>query len=197
MNGETGLRKIGLAGLAAVTVLSFAAPRIAAASIRQGTMEVLVGSSSISEPRFKTLYEDKGSTWGLSLSGNVFFNLNLYLDVKTLSRTGTLSFTKEKTTFRMVPISMGLRYILPLPIAHPYLGAGVDWFFYNEDNPIETVLDATTGYHLLAGVYLHPFESVPLAVNLRAKFTSANAVMEGVPVKLGGTEIGIGFAIVF
>ena len=198
MNGEKNLKRTGgLAGLAALTVLAFAPPRMASASVRQGTIEFLTGRCSISEPRFKTLYEDKGSIQGLSLSGSVFFNLNLYLDVKTLTRTGTLSYTKEKTTFRMIPISAGLRYILPLPIAHPYLGVGVDWFFYNEDNPIETVLDATTGYHLLAGVYLHPFESVPLALNLRVKFTNADAVMEGVPVALGGTELGITFAIVF
>ena len=197
MNGEKRLGRTRLAGLAALVALSIAAPRMASASIRQGTMEFLIGRSSISEPKFNTLYEKKGSIQGLSLSGSVFFNLNLYLDVKTLSRTGTLSFTKEKTTFRMVPISMGLRYILPTPIAHPYVGAGIDWYFYNEDNPIETVVDAATGYHLLAGVYLHPFESVPLAVNLRAKFTKADAVMEGVPVDLGGTELAVTFAIVF
>jgi hypothetical protein len=197
VKAEKNLKRAGLAGLAALTVLSFAAPRSASASIRQGTIEFLTGRCSISEPRFKTIYEDTGSIQGVSLSGSVFFNLNLYLDVKTLTRTGTLSFSKEKTTFRMVPISAGLRYILPLPIAHPYLGAGADWYFYNEDNPIETVLDATTGYHLLAGVYVHPFENVPLAVNLRIKFTKADAVMEGVPVSLGGTEYGVGFAIVF
>ncbi len=197
MNGERSLRKTGLAGLAALTALSLAAPRNASASIRQGTIEYLTGRSSISEPKFKTIYQDTGSIQGLSMSGTLFFNLNMYLDVKTMTRTGTLSFTKEKTTFRMVPISMGLRYILPLPIAHPYVGAGIDWYFYNEDNPIETVVDATTGSHLLLGVYLHPFERVPLALNLRAKFTSADAVMEGVPVKLGGTELGVTFAIVF
>lgn len=197
MNGMKTFRTAVAGGLAALTLLAFAAPRAASASIRQGTIEYLMGSTTISEPRFKTLYETKGSIQGLSMSGTLFFNLNLYLDIKTLTRTGTLSYTKEKTTFRMFPVSMGLRYILPTPIAHPYVGAGIDWYFYNEDNPIETIVDATTGAHLLLGVYLHPFERVPLALNLRAKFTSADAVMEGVPVKLGGSEFGIGFAIVF
>lgn len=194
MNGNRRLEK---AGLAALVVLSLAVPRNASASIRQGTIEYLTGSSSIAEPKFKTIYPEGGSIQGLSMSGTLFFNLNMYLDVKTMTRTGTLSFTKEKTTFRLVPISLGLRYILPLPIAHPYVGAGIDYFFYNEDNPIKTVVDATTGSHLLLGVYLHPFEKVPLALNLRAKFTSAEATMEGTPIKLGGTELGVTFAIVF
>ncbi len=184
------------AALALATVLLAAAPS-AAASLRQGTVEFLFGRNSVNEPRFAAVYQNNGPIVGLSFSGNLVYNLNLYLDVKYMSRSGTLTYTKEETTLSFLPISGGLRYVLPLGYVHPYLGVGTDVYFYYEENPIDTVVNAARGRHLLAGAYIHPLENVPLALNLRLKWTSAKTTEQDKTINLGGLEYGLTVAILF
>ncbi|MDH4197012.1 MAG: hypothetical protein OEW05_06380 [Candidatus Aminicenantes bacterium] len=169
----------------------------AAASLRQGTIEFLTGRNRVDEPRFAAVYKNNGPIVGVSLSGNLVFNLNLYLDVKYMSRSGTLTYTKEETTLSFLPISGGLRYVLPLDYVHPYVGVGTDVFFYYEENPIDTVVNAARGTHLLIGAYVHPLENVPLALNLRLKWTSAKTTEQERSINLGGLEYGLAVAILF
>lgn len=169
----------------------------AAGSLRQGTVEFLTGRSRVEEPRFAAVYKNNGPFIGVSFSGNLVFNLNLYLDVKYMSRSGTLTYTKEETTLSFLPISGGLRYVLPLDYVHPYVGVGTDVFFYYEENPIDTVVNATRGTHLLVGAYIHPLEDVPLALNLRLKWTSAKTTEQERSINLGGLEYGLAVAFLF
>jgi outer membrane protein W len=124
-------------------------------------------------------------------------NVNIYLDIKYYSREGVTTFTKEKTTFYMVPIDLGVRYIYPLGLFNPYLGAGIDFYFYYEDNPIGTELSHTNGFHITGGTYLRFAQNVPLMLNARLKYTWAKAENGPVAVQLGGFELGIGLAFTY
>ena len=186
--------------LAVVPVLLAAllAPALpAAASLRQGTVEFLIGRNRVDEPRFAAVYKNNGPVVGVSFSGNLALNLNLYLDIKYMSRTGTLTYTKEKSTLSFLPISGGLRYIHPFRYVHPYVGVGTDVYFYYEENPIDTVVNAARGTHLLAGAYVQPLESVPLALNVRIKWTSAKTTEQERTINLGGLEYGLTVAFLF
>ena len=188
----------GRATIAPVFIaILLAAALPAAAFLRQGTVEFLAGRNKVDEPRFAAVYKNNGPIVGLSISGNLVFNLNLYLDVKYMSRKGMLTYTKEETTLSFLPISGGLRYVLPLDVVHPYVGVGTDVFFYFEENPIDTVVNAARGTHLLIGAYVHPLEDVPLALNLRLKWTSAKTTEQDRTVNLGGLEYGLAVAFIF
>jgi hypothetical protein len=169
----------------------------AAASLRQGTVEFLLGRNRVAEPRFAAVYKNNGPIVGVSFSGNLVANLNLYLDVKYMSRTGTLTYTKEESTLSFLPLSGGLRYIHPFEYVHPYVGVGTDVYFYYEENPIDTVVNAARGTHLLAGAYIHPLENVPLALNVRIKWTTAKTTEQERTINLGGLEYGLTVAFLF
>ena len=156
--------------------------------IRQGSVEFIFGSYNMNEPRFDAVYPGGGMMAGLGLSSAIASNVNFYLEIKSYIRKGTLSFTKEKTEFTLVPISLGVRYIFPFGIVNPYAGAGADFYFYYEDNPIGTVLNYTNGYHFLAGTYLRFLKNVPVLINLKLKYTTARAEEDGVKIQLGGLE---------
>jgi hypothetical protein len=166
-------------------------------TIRQGSVEFTLSGYAMNEPRFDAVYKSGGLMSGLSLSSAIVSNVNFYLDIKYYSREGELTFSKEKTTFYIVPVSLGFRYIYPFGLFNPYLGAGLDFYFYSEDNPIGTVLNYANGYHITGGTYIRVFRSVPVLINLRLKYTWANAEENNISIQLGGFEYGAGLALAF
>jgi opacity protein-like surface antigen len=194
-------RRKGFLFLTAILVLnvllSFSATE---RTIRQGSVEVILGSYSMNEPRFDAVYKKGGLMVGVGLSAALASNVNFYLEVKYYNRTGELTFSKEKTDFYLLPISLGLRYIFPLGLLgrlDPYAGAGVDFYFYSEDNPIGTVLNYTNGYHLMGGTYVRFFKNVPLMLNLKLKYTAATAQEKDVKLQLGGFEYAAALVFAF
>ena len=191
-------KKKGLIVLLAVLVLTgigFSTEK----AIRQGSFEVVLGSYSINEPRFEAVYPKGGMIGGVALSANLVSNFNAYMEIKYYSRVGELSFTGEKTELSILPLSFGARYIYPLPylsgMFHPYGGGGFDVYFYYEDNPIGTVLNSTSGYHLMGGTYIRFLQGFPLMLNLKLKYTWAEAKENN--IQLGGLEFAFGFVLAF
>ena len=156
--------------------------------IRQGSVEFIFGGYNMNEPRFDAVYPGGGMMAGLGLSSAIASNVNFYLEIKSYIRKGTLTFTKEKTEFTLVPISLGVRYIFPFGLLNPYAGGGADFYFYYEDNPIGTVLNYANGYHFLAGTYIQFSKKVPLLINLKLKYTTARAEENSIKLQLGGLE---------
>jgi len=170
---------------------------------RQGTFEFLYGSYSIGQSPepigtlFTEVYGKAGSVIGLALSSTLVWNFDLYLEVKEINRTGKLTYTGEKTTFVMIPISLGVRYVQPLGIVQPYIGGGLDFYLFYENNPIGTVSNYARGSHFLGGTYVQFSKSVPVLLDFRVKYTSATATVNDRQVELGGWEYGAGFVLAF
>lgn len=168
----------------------------AQATIKQGTIEFVMGNYNLDEPRFTAIYEKGGPIAGLILSSTLVSDFNFYLEIKYFAKTGKLTYSKEKTRMALLPVSLGLRYILPIGFFHPYAGGGGDFYIYYENNPIGTVLNYTNGYHALGGFYLQ-FGKLPLMMNVKVKYTRAMAEESGKKIQLGGLEYGAGFVIAF
>lgn len=172
-------------------------PGATLAAERQGTVELFLGRYEMQEPLFKTVYQPGGNLQGLILSSMLFFNIDFYLELKALYKTGQLTYSKEKTTLLLVPVSLGLRYGLPLGFLQPYAGGGLDFYLFSESNPIGTLFNYVQGYHFLAGLYLRFDKSFPILLNFRVKTTKALAEVNNRKVELGGLEYGGGLVIAF
>jgi len=196
LNKYPGRAKHGLGVVAAVILLISALAPASAAAVNQGTVEFMIGSFGVSDPRFTAVYKERGGVQGLILSAMLVRDFNFYLEVKHFGKTGLLTYTQEKSNFHLFPISLGVRYILPLGVLYPYAGAGGDFYIYYEKNPIGTVLNYANGIHALAGAYVQ-FGKLPLFLNLRLKYTKARAEESGKFIELGGWEYGAGLAISF
>ncbi len=164
---------------------------------RQGTLEFFAGRYDIREPLFKTVYREAGSIQGLILSSSLILNFDFYLEFKALYRKGELTYTKEKTTLVLAPVSLGLRYTLPLGFLQPYAGGGIDYFVFFETNPIGSYFNYVRGYHGLGGVYLRFAKGFPVLLNLRAKFTKATFTVNDRNIELGGPEFGASLVLAF
>jgi len=193
MMRSTGRRTAAAAALAAA---SLACGLPATASDRQGTFEFLYGRYDVADARFKAVYPGTGPALGLALTASLFANLGVSLEVKHLSRSGALTYTKEATSFRLIPISLGLRYVYPGKIIQPFAGGGLDYNVYYEDNPIGTTVNAARGGHLEAGLYLRFSPKIPVLLVGKARRVWMKAGAERA-VDLGGWEYGGGLAIAF
>lgn len=178
----------------ALNILAFSSTE---RTIRQGSVEFILSGYNMNEPRFDAVYDTGGLMSGLSLSAAIYSHVNFYLDIKYYSREGELTFSQEKTNFYIVPFDFGIRYIYPFGLFNPYLGAGLDFYFYYEENPIGTILNYTNGFHLTGGTYIRPLKNVPVLINLRLKYTWAGTEENNVPIQLGGFEYGVGLALTF
>ena len=167
------------------------------ASGRQGTFEILFGRSSIKDARFANIYGSSGNFGGLALTAALFFNLDFYLEAKISSQAGQLTYTKEKTKFVLLPFSFGIRWGAPLGILEPFIGAGLDYYVYYENNVIGTAVDYARGAHIMGGLRLNFGKDVPLSLSGRVKYTAIKATRGDFTVDLGGVEISAGLALVF
>jgi hypothetical protein len=186
------------AGLLVLAALAFIiCPGTTEAAERQGTVELFLGNYTIQEPLFKTVYEPGGALQGLILSSILFFNFDFYLELKALYKTGQLTYSKEKTTMLLVPVSLGLRYGLPLGFLQPYAGGGLDFYLFYESNPIGSLFNYVRGGHFLVGVYLKFAKNFPILLNFRLKNTWAQTEVNDRKVELGGLEYGGSLVIAF
>jgi hypothetical protein len=190
-------KRTGFFLLSAILILNAAALAQTKRTIRQGSVEIILGSYVMNEPRFGAVYSKGGLMGGIGLSAAIASNFNFYLEAKYYGRTGELTFSKEKTSFYLLPISFGLRYIFPLGLLNPYAGAGADIYLFSEDNPIGTVLNHTAGFHVMGGSYFRFFPDIPLLLDLKLKYTSARAEESGVKLQLGGFEYALGLVFAF
>jgi hypothetical protein len=180
----------------AALILALSTPSFAAAR-KQGTFEFYLGNYDIKDARFKEVYEKGDAIRGIVLSSALAYGFDFYTEIKAFYKTGALTYTREETKFLLLPLSLGLRFVLPGSYVLPYAGGGVDFLFYYETNPIAKTMNIAKGYHLLAGIYLQFGENSPLRLNAKVKYTRSRTTEDGVEIELGGMEYGGGIAIVF
>lgn len=164
---------------------------------RQGTFEFYLGRYEIPDSRFKQVYEPGGGIRGLFMSSSLPFGFDLYAEIKEFNKKGKLTYTQEETSFLLVPLSIGLRYVYPGGILMPYIGGGADFYFYYESNAIAKTMNIVSGVHFLTGLYVSIGRNSPVRLNGRIKFTRLVAREGEIEVQLGGFEYGAGLAIVF
>lgn len=167
------------------------------ASDRQGTFELIIGSYSMNEPRFKAAYQKGGLIGGFSLSVFIVRDFDFYFEMREFYKSGELTYTKEKTQLLLLPVSLGLRYSRPLGLFCPYLGVGIDYYFYGETNAIGSLVNYTRGFHFQGGSYFKISRKSPVWLNLRLKYTRAKTEENNIEIQLGGFEFGLGLVLVF
>ena len=163
----------------------------------QGTFEFYLGQYTIPDARFKEIYGESGTIVGLSLSSSLAYGFDFYAQLRGFTKKGKLTFTEETTTFLLIPLSLGVRYVLPGSVLRPFAGGGADFYFYYENNPIATTMNVVSGYHLLGGLYIQFGKDSPLRLFGSAKYTRLTAREGEIQVELGGLEYGGGITIVF
>jgi len=185
--------------LAVLAVLGFVPPGVEAqdAPRRQGTVEFFYGGYSVADPLFDTVYQPGGAIQGLGFTAALLPHVDFYFDLKAMAKNGLLSHSQEKTTFVLIPLSLGIRGSFAVAFLRPFAGAGFDYYAFVETNPIGTVVDKATGWHLVGGVYVQIGKRFPILPFFRIKQAFVKSAAGNGTINLGGFEWGGGLAIAF
>lgn len=83
--------------------------------------------------RFDDIYGGSG-IYNLELSVQTWCDLYTWLSVGYLRESGRSLGLKTKTTFQMVPLGIGLKYLFTCSCFNPYVGAGLGVTWMDVDN---------------------------------------------------------------
>jgi hypothetical protein len=139
-----------------------------------------------------------GLTFGVELTIPVAKGLCAWAGIDYFDKTGKLTFTKENTTIRIMPLFAGLKLQSMAAAVRPYAAAAAGCFFYKEANIIGTASGQSVGVLGQLGLLVKIRGRVWLDISTRfawAKFTSGGA--EPFTTQLGGFQGGLGAAVLF
>lgn len=162
---------------------------------------ILGGSYGIASTAYTDVYGNSGYIFGGELSkyfvSTEKFSFGLSAAYRYFSKDGKATFTKDATTLTLHPLSFTALALLKGREVTPFAGIGMDLFGYKEKSAVHEVSGNTVGFHVQAGVYYRIPGLDFLATKLYIKFTQATATQNGVDIKLGGTEFGLGLNLCF
>ena len=145
---------------------------------------------------------------GFEVSFHTLHNIDLWASYKAYSLEQKTTYFEFPVKFKLVPVSVGLRYRLPKKgFFEPFVGAGVNFYSYKEtiegDSDLEDTKDSATGFHFQGGTYLHLKHFRHLQGEVFVKYNMVKKTLEGMlpdgsdQLDLGGLEMGVGLVIKF
>lgn len=172
-------------------VLSFL-PKVAGP--KDITVELKMSHFNPSHDAFKNIY-GSGMMYGGELNIGVWKNFHLWFEGGFFSKRGKLTFTEEETKLEIVPVGIGIKYVLADWKVNLYLGIGLNYHIYREDTPIGNIRKGKVGYiGKLGGL-------VKIAGGLIVDFFTDYSYCKTQPadyeVNIGGLKVGIGLGYRF
>jgi hypothetical protein len=161
---------------------------------------ITMGSFRIASDRFEKVFVNPSTVTGIEASylfpSNSHF-LGISFEIRGLSKSGHSTVTNKNTFFSMTPITLTGKYMTSISDFIPYLGAGIDLFFYKEESRISSISGLSTGIHMETGVYYQPplFEFIKIRAVLR--ISRSVAKKNDRKLNLGGLEFGLGILYCF
>ncbi|MCK4645766.1 MAG: hypothetical protein KAU46_05910 [Candidatus Aminicenantes bacterium] len=142
-----------------------------------------------SEEAFMDIYGE-GMMYGAEVSIGVWKNLKLWVEGSYFSKKGKLTFTKEKTNLRIIPIGGGVKYVLSVGRIRFYSGIGINYYLFKETSPIGEVRKGEYGILGKLGSYVKVNGRV--MVNLYVDYSYCEMQPAEFRINIGGIKAGIG-----
>jgi len=147
-----------------------------------------------SDSAFKDIYGN-GEVFGgeLRLGGK---RIAGWLEANFRQRTGKFSFTGEETKVKVMSLEGGALYRIMSGTIWPYVGAGIGYYMYNENNvPLGEAKQSKIGFCAAAGVSVVVAEL--LVLDIRIKYNVCNMKPADFDINIGGLTIGMGMGVRF
>ena len=151
-----------------------------------------------SDKNFKEVYSGgKFEEW-ISYGGEIGITLGkgvgLWAGGHYFNKKGKLTFTEEETKIQISPVYGGIKLRLSQSGVVPYLGVGLGYFQYKEENRMGTVSKGDIGYIGQIGLL---FKAGVIVIDFQASYSYCKVKPEDVEANLGGLQGGIGLGFEF
>lgn len=164
-------------------------------------LELSYGRYKISDARYEEVYQ-KGREIYTSEIVRLLFTQNhhhfgLAAGIKSFTKKGHATVTQEPSKLTLIPIFLGLRYLLKVYNFIPWIEIGADYYLYKEKSDIKATSGSTFGYHVQGGFYLQIPKIDFIKLKIYAKHTKAKTKENNIEIDLGGFEYSLGLAFCF
>ncbi len=140
----------------------------------------------------KNIY-GSGMMYGGELDIGIGKDFHLWLEGSFFSKRGKLTFSEEETKLEIIPVGIGIKYMIV--DWNLYLGIGLNYNIYREDNPIGNIRKGKVGYIGRLGGW------IKIAGGLIMDFFTDYSYCKTQPadyeVNIGGLRVGIGLGYRF
>ncbi len=156
----------------------------------------------------RDIYDNGAANYRASISQNIWNNLDLWAGASYLHKNGKSLNAHERTSIQIVPVSLGLKYILPLNLScvDLYLNGAFKYFFFKTHDHSDFVKEhrhkSGLGGVFGAGSYFNVSKHffLDLFVDYSFKhmhFSNAQPNITGHSLQIGGWDFGGGLGYQF
>jgi len=153
-----------------------------------------------SEKAFRNIY-GTGIMYGLDIGRRIWKDMELHLEVRYYSKKGQLTFTKERTRVKLIPLTISSRYIFVKKKINLYGGVGLTYNLFEEKNPIGKVKESKLGFMIRIGGFkrIKGFKKFIKAFIIDVYLNYHYCKMKPAEIRFdaGGLDFGIAFGIEF
>ena len=141
-----------------------------------------------SEEVFREIYSS-GAQFGGELVYTFWYNYGLFLRGSYFQRDGQLSFTKDKTTVKILPLIIGFRYHVTGRRVSGFLDLGLGLFHFDEKNPLGQATVNKLGYAISSGLNIFIYQGFYLGGRL--DYTYCQVKPFELAAQIGGLNLGL------
>jgi len=134
---------------------------------------------------------DSGSNFDIGLGSRVSPNLAIE------GTFGAYSADVGPNEVTVVPLTFGLRLILPHPVVEPYVGAGLGLYFADLKEPASGIDDSDTVFGGYGALGVDAWLNPRMALNFEGRYHWAEPTFNGIDVKVSGWTINLGIRVSF
>lgn len=149
------------------------------------------GVRGIAADHFSDIFSDTNICYSIDFAYRIIKSGELFLHSDYLSIEGETDYTKEKTTFSLIPVELGFRFLFGKTKLVPYLGAGIGYYSITDEHPeLGKLTESRVGFLGEGGLKFNFSNS--FFVDLKLKYIMLNSEND---TDLGGLTyiLGIGF----
>ncbi len=158
------------------------------------SLSVGAGMRNVSDDDYKDVYSGSGMSYNVDLGVRLGKALEVFLHTDYFSKDGELTYSLEETTLTIIPIELGARYLIKADKKcklYPYIGGGVGYYMYKEENFIGTVDDKKFGFFAEGGVRYYLMSSFFIDVKVKNVFLKVDDIQLGGIAFMGA--VGLSF----
>lgn len=156
--------------------------------------EIKFAYFSPKDEAFKDIY-GAGPSLGAEIGIKTGHFLAFWASGEYFSKKGKMTFTKEETTLKIMPLAVGLSVALNLGRFSPYAKLGIGFFRYEEINILGKVKKTDIGYLSQGGLVWHI--AGPVYLDLFGHYSFCQVKPAEVKADLGGLKAGAGLGFQF
>lgn len=153
-----------------------------------------------SEKAFREIY-GRGIKYGFDIGSNIWKKLELHLEANYYLKKGKLTFTKEETRLKLLPIGVSLRYVFLKNKINLYGGIGLTYDLFEEKNPLGKVRKDKMGYAAKIGGFkrIKGLKKLVKAFIIDVSINYHYCQMKPAEIKfdVGGLDLSLGLGLEF